>query len=161
MKRWLEESPVKNALMRWGGRDLIVGFGFKDRAQQEPQPFEEASEVVAGGGEHGVSAVAVAAFEIIAIHAVLGLDVADDGFDGGASLHLAFDGGGGIADPAGDPDLESVGMIVAAIALVDMDALGRDTNKLFHVGDDRAERVAIERIAVQSFDVEHELAALG
>jgi hypothetical protein len=33
------------------------------------------AEVVAGGGEHGADAVAVAAFEVIAADPVLGLDV--------------------------------------------------------------------------------------
>jgi hypothetical protein len=48
------------------------------------EPAEEQGEVVAGGGEDGVDAVAFASFEIISVHAVLGLDMADDGLDGGA-----------------------------------------------------------------------------
>ena len=43
-------------------------------------------------GEDSVDAVADAALEIVAVHAVLGLDVADDGLDGRATLHLATAG---------------------------------------------------------------------
>jgi hypothetical protein len=40
---------------------------------------------------------------------------------------------------AADPDLESVGIVVAAVALVATDATDRDTCELFEIGDDRAE----------------------
>jgi hypothetical protein len=40
--------------------------------------------LVACSGEHGVDAVAIAALEIVATHAVIALQVANDGFDGGA-----------------------------------------------------------------------------
>jgi hypothetical protein len=54
------------------------GFeGGEDCGQQESQPFEEASEVVSGGGEDGVGGVAVGSGEVISAHAVLGLGVAD------------------------------------------------------------------------------------
>ena len=57
--------------------------------QKRLEPAQEQAEVIAGSREDGIDAVAVAALEVIAIHAVLGLDVADDGLDGGAALHLA------------------------------------------------------------------------
>ncbi len=44
------------------------------------------------------------------------LEVADDGFDGGATAHLAADGLGDTPDLAADPDLEPVRIVVAAIA---------------------------------------------
>jgi hypothetical protein len=65
-------------------------------------------------GEHGIDAVAIAAREIVAAHAVILLEVADDGFDGGASAHLAADGLGDTPDLAADPDLEPVRIVVAA-----------------------------------------------
>ena len=71
------------------------------------------------------------------------LEVADDGFDGGAPAHLAADGGGDTPDLAADPDLEPVRIVVAAIALVAVDAADCDTCKLFEIGDDGAESVAI------------------
>ncbi|MGY4333571.1 hypothetical protein ACVWWG_007988 [Bradyrhizobium sp. LB7.2] len=52
-------------------------------AQQQAEPADEATEVVASGGEDGVGGVVAAEPEIIAAHAVLGLEMADDGFDGG------------------------------------------------------------------------------
>src|SRR5579864_297865 len=78
-----------------------------DPGTQKPfEPSQEQAEVVAGGGEDGVAAVSVASFEMIAVHAVLGFEVADRRLDGGAALHLAADGGGGAAHPAADPDAE-------------------------------------------------------
>lgn len=126
-------------------------------------------EVPTGGCEDGVDSVAVAALEVVAVHAVLGLEVVDDRLDGGAALHLAFDRGGGSADLAGDPDAKAVGMVVAAIALVNVDALGLDADEVGEIGDDRPQGVAIPRvkpegrlrIAVEGLGVEHELAALG
>lgn len=42
------------------------------------QPADEKVEVVASGGKDGIDAVAVAALDVVAAHAVLGLDVADN-----------------------------------------------------------------------------------
>ena len=42
-----------------------------------------------------------------------------------------------------------------------MDAADSDTCKLFEIGDDGAESVAIIWVAVQRLGVKHELAALG
>jgi hypothetical protein len=64
---------------------------------------QEQTEVVAGRGEHGVDPIAVAPFEIIAPHPVLGLDVPNDRFDGGAAAHLAADRGGDAAYLAANP----------------------------------------------------------
>src|SRR5262249_36040936 len=62
---------------------------------------------------------------------------------------------------AADPDLEPVRIVVAAIAVVAMDAADRDTCKLFEIGDDGAESMAIIWVAVQRLGVKHELPALG
>ena len=86
---------------------------------------------------------------------------ADDGFDGGAPAHLAADGLGDTPDLTADPDLEPVRIVVAAIALVAVDAANRDTCKLFEIGDDGAESVAIIWVAVQRLGMKHELPALG
>ena len=50
---------------------------------------------------------------------------------------------------------------MAAIALVAVDAANRDTCKLFEIGDDGAESVAIIWVAVQRLGMKHELPALG
>jgi hypothetical protein len=62
------------------------GFGLggevernQDSEQQKPQPCEEAAKVVAGGGEHGVDGLAAGMGKVIAAHAVVFLEVADDG----------------------------------------------------------------------------------
>jgi len=70
--------------------------------------------------------VAVASFEVIAAHPVLGLHVANDRLDCGAATHFATDRGGDAAHLAADPDAELLRMIVAAIAFVDVDAPGLD-----------------------------------
>ena len=51
--------------------------------QQKPEPADEAAEVVAGSGEDGVEGIALLVGTIIAAHAVLGFEMADDGLDGG------------------------------------------------------------------------------
>jgi hypothetical protein len=62
---------------------------------------------------------------------------------------------------AGDPDPEFVGMIVAAITFVDMDAAGLDPGQRFELGDHRSQGMAVKRVAVQGLGVQHELPALG
>ena len=93
------------------------GEGPDDGSQEFCEPSQEQTEVVAGRGQDGVDAVADAALEIVAVHAVLGLDVADDGLDSRTTLHLASDGGRDAADLPRDPDPEPVRMVVAAVPL--------------------------------------------
>lgn len=54
----------------------------EDLAQQQAEPADEAAEVVAGRCEEGVDGVALAVPRIIAIHAMLGFEMADDRFEG-------------------------------------------------------------------------------
>ena len=63
----------------------------EDLGQQKLQPSDQAAEVVADGGEDGIGGVALAVPEVIAAHAMLGFEMADDRFDGGAPAQLAFD----------------------------------------------------------------------
>ena len=99
----------------------------------------------------GVSAIAVVA------HPVLGVDVADDRLDGGASFRLAFDGGGDSSRLAGDPDAEMVRVVVAAIAFVDMDAPDLDAAGVLSVVDGGPERMITKGIAVQGLGVQDEV----
>jgi len=101
-------------------------------------------EVEPGCGEDGVAAVAVLPLEVIAVHPVLGLDVTDDRLDCGPSFHLAFDRGSGASHLAGDPDPEAVRVVVAAIALVDVDAPNLDAGVFLQIGDGGRERMAVE-----------------
>src|SRR5258708_38796701 len=100
-------------------RFLIVRGGERgqDYGHQESQPFEQAAEVVASGGEDGVSGVAMSSGEVVSAHAMLGLDVSDDRFDRGAAPPVAFDGPGEPPSLAGAMDLELCvgGGVVAAI----------------------------------------------
>jgi hypothetical protein len=127
--------------------------GRENGAQQRRQV-----EVETNGGEDGVDAVAVLALEVVALHSMVGLEVTDHRLDGGAALHLAFDGGGGPPDLAANPDAEAVGVVVSAIAL-DVDAPDLDASVPLDVGDGGFQRVAVEGIAVQSLGVQDDQAA--
>jgi hypothetical protein len=63
----------------------------QESEQQKPQPPDQKAEVVAGGSEDGVDGVRLGVSEIVAAHAMLGLEMPDDELDGGASAHLALD----------------------------------------------------------------------
>src|ERR1700682_592441 len=130
-------------------------------AQKLLEPAQEQAEVVAGGGQNSVDAVAVTALEIVATHPVVVLEMADHGLDGGAAAHLAADGLGDPSDLAADPDLAPIGVVVAAIGLVAVDAAPRTTCELFEIGDDGTERVAVIGVTVQRLGVQHELSAPG
>jgi hypothetical protein len=58
-------------------------------AQKPLEPSQQQVEVEAGGGEHGVDAVAFAALEVIAVHAVLGLEVTDHRLDRAARRFIS------------------------------------------------------------------------
>jgi hypothetical protein len=97
---------------------------------------------VAGSGEHRIDTVAVAILEMVATHPM----IADHGLFGGTTAPLEADGLRNTPDLAADPDLEPVGMVVAAIALVAMDATDRDTCELFKIDDEpRGQPSALRR----------------
>jgi hypothetical protein len=83
-------SSVKSRFERWAD-DEGAKKRRQDQAQKIPQPNEDVSEVVGGGGEDGIGGIAGAAFEIAAAEVAFGLHVADHGLDGGASPQFAFD----------------------------------------------------------------------
>src|SRR5256714_5154750 len=122
-------------------------------AQKPSEPAQEEAKVVAGGGEHSIDAVAVAPLQIIAPHAVLGLGMADDRFDGGAAPHLATDRFRDPAHLAADPHPELLFVIVTSVPLVDMDAASLDAGLLLQFGDDRSQRMAVKRVAMQRLGV--------
>jgi len=109
----------------------------QDLAQQETEPSDEAAEVVASGGEDGVAGVALPVPEIVAAHTVLGLEMADDGLDGGSAAQFALDPGRYPALLAGDEDPELVigRRVVAAVSLVGEDAGDRVGDQRLHVRD--------------------------
>src|SRR5207253_9322310 len=87
--------------------------------------------------------------------------MADDWFDGGSPPHLAANGFGDAPDLAAGPDAELLFVIVAAITLVDMHAAGLNAGLLLQPGDDGPQRVAVGRVAMQGFGVQHKRAAFG
>src|SRR2546427_11087368 len=137
-------------MIRRPPRSTLFPYTTLFRSQKSLQPAQEEAEVVAGGGQDRIAAVAVAALEIIAPHAVFGLGVADDRLDRGAALHLAADRSGHPAHLAGDPHPELLLVIVAAIALVDVDPAGLDPGPFFQIGADPAQRVAVQPGSLQS-----------
>ena len=80
---------------------------------------------MADGGEDDVGGVAGAAFEIAAAEVTFGLQVADDGLDGGAAPQLAPDDTEDAALLARDEDAAGILRAVAAVPLVDIGALDR------------------------------------
>ena len=75
-------SFVKNLISGWIDR-WVREESAEDLVQQDLEPANEAAEVVACGGEDGVVGVAAPEPEIVAAHAMLGLEMADDALDGG------------------------------------------------------------------------------
>jgi hypothetical protein len=65
-----------SGLKRWHESDEYL-------TQQEPEPADQATEVVSDGCEDSVGSVASTVPEVVAIHAMLGFEMADHGFDGG------------------------------------------------------------------------------
>src|SRR5436189_1937006 len=96
----------------------------EDLAQQKPEPSDQTAEVVAGGGEDGVVGITAPEPEIVAAHAVLGFEMADDGLHGGPAVQFALDLWRPPSFLAGeeDPELVIGRRIVAALALVREDA---------------------------------------
>ncbi len=62
------------------GRECAEHGGYQ--AQNVPEPVEQEREVVANGSQNGIDCISLFSGEIIAIHPMLVLDVADDGLDG-------------------------------------------------------------------------------
>jgi hypothetical protein len=92
----------------------------EDLAQQSPEPADQTAEVVADGSHDGVGGVTAAVPEIVAVHAVLGFEMADHRLDGGPAAQPAFDPGRHAPFLAGDEDPELVirRRVVAAVSLV-------------------------------------------
>jgi hypothetical protein len=71
---------------------LKSGRCFLSREESDSKSSSHLSmEVITGGGQHGVNGVAGTMCKIIAAHAVLGLEMIDHWFDGGAPPQLAYD----------------------------------------------------------------------
>jgi hypothetical protein len=67
--------------------DVLAGRTQWQEWSARIKPCEQAAKVVAGGGEHGVDGVAAGMGKVISAHAVVYLEVADDGLDGARRLN--------------------------------------------------------------------------
>lgn len=130
-----------------------------------PESTDEAADVdVAGGGKDGIGGITAPEPKIVAAHAVFGLEMADDGLDGGPAAQFALDLRRDPSLLVGDKDPELVigRCIVAAIALVGEDARdGAADDQRIHVPDHGLQGVAIIRIARQRLHTGDELATLA
>ena len=101
---------------------------------------------MADGGEDDVGSVAGAAFEVAAAEVTIGLQVSDDGFDGGAAAQLALDDTEDAALLAGDEDSTGILCVVAAVSLVDIGPLDRAAGEFLGAVDDVPQGVTIVRV---------------
>ncbi len=101
--------------------------------------------------------------EVVAAHAVMFFEVADDRLDSGAPFEVALDLRRDAALLAGRVDLELVigRGVVAAIAGIGDAAIEHVTDERLHLGNDRGERVPVIRVSGQRGDVSDELPAGG
>jgi hypothetical protein len=101
----------------------------------------------------------VAVGEIVAVHSVIFLEMADDGLDGGAASHLSFDLWGHPSLLLGCIDFELViwRRVVAAVSGIGMEPFDRTADELL----DASQRMPVIGIAWQRLRVDDELAALA
>ena len=83
-----------------------------------PQPPEQEAEVVSDGSEHGVDGIAARMGEIIAAHAVILLEVPDDGLNGRAPSHVTFDLRGDAALPGNPYDGHTLATVIPAMQAI-------------------------------------------
>lgn len=82
---------------------------------------------MAGSHEQSIDRVATMTEKEVSVQPPIGFHVTDGGLDGRSSLHLPLHGGGQAALAAGDHHRTRAGVIMAAIVLVDVDAVRIDT----------------------------------
>ena len=87
-----------------------------------------------------------------------GLQVSDDGFDGGAAAQLALDDTEDAALLAGDEDAAGILGVVAAVPLVDIGPLDRTAGECLGTVNDVPQGVTVVRVVGQRPGVQHEQA---
>lgn len=92
------------------------------------------------------TALAGAAFEIAAAEVTFGLEVSDDGLDGGAAAQLALDDTEDTALLARDEDTPGILRVVAAVPLVDIGPLDRTARECLGAVDDVPQGVTVVRV---------------
>lgn len=96
---------------------------------------------MAGCGEQRVDLIAVGAEQVVPTKPAVVFGMADHRLDGGAASEFAFHGRRETALVAGDHDLGFAVIAVAAITLVDVEALDREVGHLFGLGGRGVQRV--------------------
>ena len=134
---------------------------FQDRDKKKRQLPEDEAQVVAGGGEERVDLVAILAQEMVSAKPAVGLGVADHRLDRRAPLELAFHSRRQAAAAPGEDDLGLTLVVVAAIALVSVDPLGRDAAHGLGLIDGGLERMAVVGIALEGLGGQEEALAVG
>ncbi len=101
--------------------------------------------------------------EIVAVHSVIFLEMADDGLDGGAASHQSFDLWGHPSLLLGCVDFERViwRRVVAAVSGIGVEPFDRIADELLDRRNDASQCMAIIGIAWQRLRVDDELAALA
>src|SRR5579863_8818820 len=87
-----------------------------------------------------------------------GLQVSDDGLDGGAASQLALDDTEDTTLLAGDEDATGILGVVAAVSLVDIGSLDRTAGECLGAVDDLPQGVTVVRVIGQRAGVQHEQA---
>src|SRR5262245_14352889 len=100
-----------------------------------------------GSGKQRVDRVTSVAKEEVPVQPSIGLHVADGGLNGRSSPQLTTHSDSEAASAAGDHHLAHAGVVVAAIALVDVDPLRLDTTDGCRLIQRRGEGVAVIGIA--------------
>lgn len=111
---------------------------------------------MAGSGEDDVGGIAGAAFEVAPAEVTFGLQMSDDGLDGGATAQLALDGAEDAALLAGDEDATGILCVVAAISFVDVGPLDRTAGECLGAVKDIAQGVTVIGVVGQRPGVQHE-----
>lgn len=111
----------------------------QSKATKKLEPFEQKGKVVLRSYEDCVHCIALGMCEVVSIHAVFMLDMANDRFDCPSSSHFAFDGWRHAAFLASseDPEPMTFGSIVSAISSIGENAFNLRSDRAFHLGDDR------------------------
>src|SRR5580692_10462530 len=88
-----------------------------------------------------------------------GLQVSDDGLDGGAAAQLALDDTEDAALLAGDEDATGILHVVAAVPLIDIGPLDRTAGECFGAVNDVPQGVTVVRVIGERPGMQHEQTA--
>ena len=100
------------------------GDDYQNEGAKTPDGVEDAAQIIAAGGGERIDGVAEVSEQVVSLHAMLEFGVADGSLHGVTAFLLAAHGWREASLLAGDDDTGFAFVVVAAIAAVDIDALG-------------------------------------